>query len=138
MRRYVKKHQKTNIWLQVLIILILTVAIFFAVYYQPGKSCTIFTAVQGDQVLYGNSEDQHNADPVIGIFPPSSEGFGSVHFGITRPDGQSIFEDGVNDKGLAWDCNSTSETRMAPDHNPENPQEKHKFSLIKFEIRKPG
>lgn len=138
MKKIIMKYRKNGIWLQVLMILILTLVIFFAAYYQPGKSCTIFTAMQGDTVLYGNSEDQHNADPVIGIFPPSSEGYGSVHFGITRPDGQSIFEGAVNDQGLAWDCNSTPETRMAPDHNPENPQEKHKFSLIKFEIRKPG
>jgi len=72
-------------------------------------------------VLYGNSEDQHNPDPVIGFFPPSSEGYGSVHFGITRPDGQYNFEGAVNDQGLAWDCNSTPKTRMAPDSNSGKP-----------------
>ena len=70
MSKYVKKQQKTNIWFQVVIILILTLLIAYASLYSPGKSCTIFTAVQGDQVLYGNSEDQHNPDPVIGIFLP--------------------------------------------------------------------
>ena len=110
-----------NIWLQVLIILILTVVIFFAAYYQPGKSCTIFTAGQGDMVLYGNSEDQHNANPVIGFFPPSSEGYGSVHFGITKPDGQVNFEGAVNDQGLAWDCNSTPKGNLDPDPNPGKP-----------------
>lgn len=85
------------------------------------KNCTIFTAVQGDTVLYGNSEDQHNPDPVIGFFPPSSDGYGSVHFGITRPDGQYNFEGAVNDQGLAWDCNSTPKAKLNPDSNPAKP-----------------
>ena len=115
------KYLLKGIWLQVLIILILTLVIFFAAYYQPGKSCTIFTAVQGDTVLYGNSEDQHNPDPVIGFFPPSSEGYGSVHFGTTGADGQYNFEGAVNDQGLAWDCNSTPRGKLDPDPNPGKP-----------------
>jgi len=89
--------------------------------YLPGKSCTIFTAAQGETVLYGNSEDQHNPDPVIGFYPPSSEGYGSVHFGITRPDGQYNFEGAVNEQGLAWDCNSTPKAKLDPDPNPGKP-----------------
>jgi len=115
------KYLLKGIWFQVLLILILTLVIFFAAYYQPGKSCTIFTAVQGDKVLYGNSEDQHNPDPVIGFFPPSSEGYGSVHFGTTGADGQYNFEGAVNDQGLAWDCNSTPKGKLDPDPNPGKP-----------------
>ncbi len=85
------------------------------------KNCTIFTAVQGDTVLYGNSEDQHNPDPVIGFFPPSPGNYGSVHFGVTRPDGQYNFEGAVNDQGLAWDCNSTPKAKLDPDPNPGKP-----------------
>ena len=91
MKQFIRRIYKSNILLQVLIILILTLVIFFSAYYQPGKSCTIFTAVQDDQVLYGNSEDQHNPDPVIGFFPPSSEGYGSVHFGTTNPEAGKVF-----------------------------------------------
>ena len=89
--------------------------------YLLKKNCTIFTAVQGDTVLYGNSEDQHNPDPVIGFYPPSPGNYGSVHFGITRPDGQYNFEGAVNDQGLAWDCNSTPSARLDPDPNPGKP-----------------
>ncbi len=121
MRNIILRYQKKGIWFQVLLILILTLVIFFAAYYQPGKSCTIFTAMQGDTVLYGNSEDQHNADPVIGFFPPSTEGYGSVHFGTTGPDGQYNFEGAVNDQGLAWDCNSTPRGKLDPDPNPGKP-----------------
>lgn len=71
MKKIEKGYLRTGIWLQVVIILILTALIAYASLYDPGKSCTIFTAVQGDTVLYGNSEDQHNPNPVIGFFPPS-------------------------------------------------------------------
>jgi hypothetical protein len=121
MKQFLRNITKSNILLQVLIILILTLVIFFTAYYQPGKSCTIFTAAQGDTVLYGNSEDQHNPDPVIGFFPPSSEGYGSVNFGITGKDGQYNFEGAVNDQGLAWDVNSTPKTKLDPDPNPGKP-----------------
>jgi hypothetical protein len=121
MKSIIRNHHKRGILLQVIIILILALVIFFAAYYDPGKSCTIFTAIQDDLVLYGNSEDQHNADPVIGFFPPSSEGFGSVNFGVTLPDGQVNFEGAVNDRGLAWDVNSTPKTKLDPDPNPFKP-----------------
>ena len=121
MKNIILRYQKKGIWLQVLIILVLTVVIFFVTYYKPGKSCTIFTAKQGDTVLYGNSEDQHNPDPVIGFYPPSSEGYGSVHFGTTGADGQYNFEGAVNDQGLAWDCNSTPRGKLDPDPNPGKP-----------------
>ena len=121
MMKTIRNYLKNSILIQVLIILILTLVIFFAAYYQPGKSCTIFTAMQGKTVIYGNSEDQHNPDPVIGFFPPSSEGFGSVHFGTTGADGQYNFEGAVNDRGLAWDLNSTPKAKLDPDPNPGKP-----------------
>jgi len=115
-----KLHIK-GIWFQVLMILVLTALIAYATLYIPGKSCTIFTVVQGDTVFYGNSEDQHNADPVIGFFPPSSEGYGSVHFGIKKTDGQVNFEGAANDQGLVWDCNSTPKGKLNPEPNPGKP-----------------
>ena len=121
MKKVFRSIHKTGIAIQILIILALTLAIFFAAYYKPGKSCTIFTAQQGDTVLFGNSEDFHEPDPVIGFFPPSSEGYGSVHFGFMGPDGQSNYEGAVNDQGLAWDMNSTPKARLDPDPNPGKP-----------------
>ena len=121
MKKLLMEYLRNVIWLQVLIILILTGLIAYATFYAPGKSCTIFTAVQGDTVLYGNSEDQHNADPVIAFRPPSSEGYGSVYFGTTRADGQYNYEGAVNDQGLAWDCNSTPKGKLDPDPNPGKP-----------------
>ena len=122
MRTIIRNQHIRAILLQITIILILVLVIFFAAYYQPGKSCTIFTAIQSDIVLFGNSEDQHNPDPVIGFRPPSSEGYGSVMFGTTGPDGQYNFEGGMNDQGLAWDMNSTPKAKLDPDPNPGKPE----------------
>jgi hypothetical protein len=121
MKTIIRKYHKTGILLQIAIILVLALVIFFAAYYQPGKSCTIFTAVQGETVLFGNSEDYHEQDPVIGFFPPSSAGYGSVHFGFKGQDGQYNFEGAVNDQGLAWDMNSTPRAKLDPDPNPGKP-----------------
>jgi hypothetical protein len=112
---------RAGFWVVGLLVLVVITMGFQEAENLPGKSCTIFTAVQGGTVLYGNSEDQHNPDPVIGFYPPSSEGYGSVHFGITRPDGQYNFEGAVNDQGLAWDCNSTPNAKLDPDPNPGKP-----------------
>jgi hypothetical protein len=96
-------------------VLVLVLAVLWQVAaYDPGKSCSIFTAVQGNVVLYGNSEDQHNPDPVLGFYPASSAGYGSVHFGVRFPDGQINFEGAVNDQGLAWDVNSTPRFKLNP------------------------
>jgi penicillin V acylase-like amidase (Ntn superfamily) len=58
---------------------------------------------------------------MIGFFPPSSEGYGSVHFGTRSKDGQINFEGAVNDQGLAWDINSTPHSKLIPESNPHKP-----------------
>ena len=121
MNKIEDKFHKRGIWLQILIFTIIFIALAYVYGYLPGKSCTIFTAVQGDTVLYGNSEDQHNPDPVIGFFPASDESYGSVHFGTRSEDGLVTFEGAVNDQGLAWDINSTPRTKLDPDYNPNKP-----------------
>ena len=68
-------------------------------------SCTIFTVVQGERVLFGDNWDWHDGNLVIGFYPPSTEGYGSVHFGYKKGAGQS-YSRVVNDQGLAWAVNS--------------------------------
>jgi hypothetical protein len=119
--KFFKRNILEAIWLQILIIIFLTLLIFFAVYYQPGKSCTIFTVVQDEYVIFGNSEDQHNPNPVLGIYPPSKGNYGSIHFGTRSADGKINFEGAVNDQGLAWDVNSTPKSKLDPDPNPGKP-----------------
>ncbi len=88
------------------------------IFLQP-RNCTIFTAVQGETVLYGNNEDSHFKNLVIGISPPTVNSFGSIHFGSRRSDGSVVYEGAVNDQGLSWDVNSTPRAKLTS--YPEKP-----------------
>jgi hypothetical protein len=81
-------------------------------------SCTIFTAVQGETVLFGDNWDYHEGDLIIGFFPPSRGSYGSIHFGYKKGDGQS-YQRAVNDQGLAWAVNSVPKAKLNP--HPEKP-----------------
>ena len=95
-------------------------------------SCSIFTAVQGEAVLYGDNFDYHEGELVIGFFPTSSEGYGSVHFGYQKDEGQS-FGRVVNDHGLAWAVNSVPKAKLNP--HPErrysNQQDNYFYTISK-------
>lgn len=113
----------THLSLKVLRLPLLALLTIFSTWFifesAKPSSCTIFTAMQGETVLFGNNEDWHNPNPMIGFFPPSSIGFGSVHFGYRDSVGQVNFEGAVNDQGLAWDINSTPRFKLNP--HPEKP-----------------
>ena len=94
-------------------ILLLILSSWFLIENTEPHSCTIFTAVQGETVLYGDNFDYHKGELVIGFFPPSAEGYGSVHFGFTNGEGQS-FSRVVNDHGLAWAVNSVPKAKLNP------------------------
>lgn len=85
-------------------------------------SCTIFTAVQGGTVLFGDNWDYHEGDLIIGYFPPSTEGYGSIHFGYMEGEGSdsyTSYQRAVNDQGLAWAVNSIPKGKLNP--HPEKP-----------------
>ena len=94
-------------------ILSLVLSSWFLIENTEPHSCTIFTAVQGETVLYGDNFDYHEGELVIGFFPSSAEGYGSVHFGFTNGEGQS-FSRVVNDHGLAWAVNSIPKAKLNP------------------------
>jgi hypothetical protein len=94
-------------------------SIWFTFESTKPQSCTIFTASQDGTVLFGNNEDWHAPDLVIGFFPPSASGYGSVHFGRRLNNGNENYEGVVNDQGLAWDLNSVPSTKLNP--LPEKP-----------------
>lgn len=88
-------------------------------------SCTIFTAVQSKKVLFGDNFDYHEADLVIGFYPASAEGYGSVHFGYQKGEGQS-YQRVVNDQGLAWAVNSIPRGKL-------NPHPEKRYSYVEDE-----
>ena len=62
-----------------LIVILVIVSGCLLIEYAEPHSCTIFTAVQGETVLFGDNWDYHEGDLIIGFFPPSATRFGSVH-----------------------------------------------------------
>jgi hypothetical protein len=78
------------------------------------RACTIFTASQGDTVLFGNNEDWHSPDLIVGFTAPQQGLYGSVGVGYRHSDGLTEFAGRMNEKGLAWDVNSVPRTRLTP------------------------
>jgi len=103
---------KTLICILRLQIITLLLVLMFVI--PSSRSCTIFTAEQDDTVFFGNNEDWHSPNPVIGFYPPSSAGFGSIHFGFRHSDGSIEFGGAVNDQGLAWDINGLPKAKLTP------------------------
>lgn len=108
-----------------LLIALLLFAIFptwFVLESAKPHSCTIFTAVQGETVLFGDNWDYHEGELIIGYFPPSAEGYGSIHFGYLESKGSASYtsyQRAVNDQGLAWAVNSIPKGKLNP--HPEKP-----------------
>jgi hypothetical protein len=86
----------------------------------PG-SCTIFTAVQGETVLFGNNEDWISPETRYWAIPSRGERYGGVYFGFDNyyPQG------GINQMGLAYDVNSTPPAPLNP--HPERPPLSRRF-----------
>ena len=107
------------------LITIMLFAIFpawFVLEITKPHSCTIFTAVQGETILFGDNWDWHDGNLVIGFYPPSTEGYGSIHFGYMEGEGSDAYtsyQRAVNDQGLAWAVNSIPKGKLNP--HPEKP-----------------
>ena len=99
------------------VVLLTVFSIWFVCESLKPHSCTIFTAVQGETVLFGDNFDYHEGGLVIGFYPPSTSGYGSVHFGYLQGSGTDAYpsyQRAVNDQGLAWAVNSIPRARLTP------------------------
>ncbi|MBN1314228.1 MAG: hypothetical protein JXA42_02130 [Anaerolineales bacterium] len=65
-----------------------------------GQGCTIFTVSHGDQVYFGGNGDWINFDSNYYWVDPGDSGYGAIYFGW--PDN---VQQGINEKGLAYDAN---------------------------------
>ena len=64
------------------------------------SGCTIFTISKGDQVFFGGNDDYINPDSYYWVDPGDGDNYGAIWIG-TRDNVQQ----GVNEKGLAYDAN---------------------------------
>ena len=78
------------------------------------QSCTIITSVYDGSVLFGNNEDWHSKDLLIGFYPATKDRFASVQVGFHHRNGSIEFGGAMNDQGLAWDVNSLPRIKLSP------------------------
>ncbi|HSG43295.1 MAG TPA: hypothetical protein VLA72_09080 [Anaerolineales bacterium] len=64
------------------------------------SGCTVFTVSKGDQVFFGGNDDYINPDSYYWVDPGNEDNYGAIWIG-TRDNVQQ----GVNEKGLAYDAN---------------------------------
>lgn len=98
----------------IVVALLAILPIWFVIEFNHYQTCTIFTVVLNETVLFGNNEDWHSPDPMIGFYPASPDGYGSVHVGFRHSDGSIEFGGAMNDQGLAWDVNSLPNSDLNP------------------------
>jgi hypothetical protein len=73
------------------------------------SGCTVFTISKGDQVFFGGNDDYVNPDSYYWVDPGDDERYGVIWIGT--PDN---VQQGVNEKGLAYDANGLPRVDVNP------------------------
>jgi hypothetical protein len=76
--------------------------------------CSVFTVSKGEQVFFGGNDDYNNPDSYYWVDPGDAENYGAIWIGY--PDN---VQQGVNEKGLAYDANGLPRV----DTNPHRERE---------------
>jgi len=82
---------------------------------KPASGCTVFTVSKGEQVFFGGNDDYINPDSYYWVDPGSDTDYGVIWIGT--PDN---VQQGVNEKGLAYDANGLPrvDTNPHPERDP--------------------
>ena len=83
----------------------------------PGSGCTVITISKGDSVFFGGNDDYINPDSYYWVEPGDSSRYGVIWIGT--PDNP---QQGVNEKGLAYDANGLPRVDVNP-HSERIPVE---------------
>jgi hypothetical protein len=73
------------------------------------SGCTVFTVSKGDRVFFGGNDDYINPDSYYWVDPGGTQGYGAIWVG--DPDN---VQQGVNEKGLAYDANGLPRVDVNP------------------------
>ena len=73
------------------------------------SGCTVFTVSKGDRVFFGGNDDLINPDSYYWVDPDGPQGYGAIWVGT--PDN---VQQGVNEKGLAYDANGLPRLDVNP------------------------
>ena len=73
------------------------------------SGCTVFTISKGEQVFFGGNDDYINPDSYYWVDPGDAQNYGAIWIG--KPDN---VQQGVNEKGLAYDANGLPRVDVNP------------------------
>jgi hypothetical protein len=77
-------------------------------------SCSVFTVSKGERVFFGGNDDYINPDSYYWVDPGGSGGYGSIWIGFF-----DNVQQGVNEKGLAYDANGLPRVNVNPHRERE-------------------
>jgi hypothetical protein len=79
------------------------------------SGCTVFTVSKGEQVFFGGNDDYINPDSYYWVDPAGGDNFGAIWIGP-----RDNVQQGVNEKGLAYDANGLPrvDTNPHPERTP--------------------
>jgi hypothetical protein len=82
---------------------------------KPAPGCTVFTISKGGHVFFGGNDDYINPDSYYWVDPGNGPNYGAIWIGT--PDN---VQQGVNEKGLAYDANGLPrvDTNPHPEREP--------------------
>ena len=86
---------------------------------EPPEGCSVFTVAKGDRVFFGGNDDYIEPDSYYWVEPGQGDDYGVVWIGT--PDN---VQQGVNERGLAYDSNGLPEVEMNP-HRERTPWSGH-------------
>lgn len=87
----------------------LTVPVIAASQQQPPEGCTVITFSKGDSIFFAGNDDYVNPDSYYWVEPGDSTKYGVIWIGW--PDNP---QQGVNEKGLAYDSNGLPRVDVNP------------------------
>jgi hypothetical protein len=76
---------------------------------RTARGCTVFTVAKGGRVFFGGNDDYINPDSYYWVDPGGATGYGAIWIGT--PDN---VQQGVNEKGLAYDANGLPRADVNP------------------------
>ena len=76
---------------------------------EPPSGCTVFTVAKGKKVFFGGNDDWITPDSYYWVDPGGAQGYGAIWVG-TRDNVQQ----GINEKGLAYDANGLPRVDVNP------------------------
>ena len=100
-----------KIWMTLVLLIIGLVSIFTSINLdqKTPQGCSVFTISKGDQVFFGGNDDYITTDNFYWVDPGEAQYYGAIWIGEI-----GNVQQGVNEKGLAYDANGLPRVDVNP------------------------